>query len=337
MNRQYGNWQYNNCSKNEQVYWGYPNFMQTSSNPMQSGFNWSSFVNSNLNKNYVENQKKNYEKKSHEMPSLVGAKYLPAKQCAEDYNLPVVLQTNGQISGIKIEISGDSVETHTLEKDNLNEDRRNKPKKRDPVTYCTHYCAHLGFEMEFVQIGQNGPPHEPIFTFCLKIVNFDGGCLQTVGRDKTKLGSKRYAAEAMVVKLYELYGPLPAQVDKRKSYPEKERRPWHKDKRPEASKIDDTEWLKSRGLNGEQNNPISNLHDWAKRKKVSEPSFEIISQEIIDTREITNHQGKKIMLPKSRFTCRCTFMEKKFEATDLTKKKAKLMCATAAWNEARPK
>ena len=185
---------------------------------------------------------------------------------------------------------------------------------------------------------ETGPPHDKTFTWSLKM-----GEMQSLGSSNSKKAAKNKAAEEMAKKLDQLpkihmkrgyhqafppfmrggrgggrggfYGnmPPPPNYNKKPKKPEK----------PE--KVEDP----NKPLDPAQNNPISKLYEHVKRKKLPEPVFEVIKEEVLETRK--TNQG--FTYKKTKFTMQCEVMGKKFFGESMNKKTAKFNAAASAWAE----
>merc|ERR1719242_534317 len=128
------------------------------------------------------------------------------------------------------------------------------------ITYCTKYCRYGGYTMEFALLSENGPSHNPLFVFCLKIVNPTALKLETVGQGHSKAAAKEDAARHMVTKLIAIFGELPPDMPNKSG--EKTTNPRRKAK----VRIEDTEWVKvTEAIPG--SNAIGMMYGWANRKR----------------------------------------------------------------------
>jgi len=82
-------------------------------------------------------------------------------------------------------------------------------------------------------------------------------------------------------------------------------------------------------LHPAQNNPISKLFEHTKKEKLPEPIFEVVQEEVLETRKST--QG--FTYKKTKFTIQCEIMGKKFLGESMNKKTAKFNAAARAWEE----
>ena len=82
-------------------------------------------------------------------------------------------------------------------------------------------------------------------------------------------------------------------------------------------------------LHPAQNNPISKLFEYSKKEKLPEPIFEVVQEEVLETRKST--QG--FTYKKTKFTIQCEIMGKKFLGESMNKKTAKFNAAARAWED----
>jgi dsRNA-specific ribonuclease len=90
----------------------------------------------------------------------------------------------------------------------------------------------------------------------------------------------------------------------------------------EIGKVDDP-------LHPAQNNPISKLYEYSKKRKMPEPLFETVQEEVLETRKTS--QG--FTYKKTKFTMQCEINGKKYLGDSMNKKTAKFNSAAAAWAE----
>ena len=217
---------------------------------------------------------------------------------------------------------------------------------RNPIMFCNDQSKLRNLHMEWEQVSETGPPHDKTFTWSLKM----GEGLNVLGSANSKKAAKNKAAEEMVKKLDQLpklhhnkrnfnqafggppfmmrgggnmrgggrggfYGnmPPPPTYNKKPKKPEKPEKPEDPNK----------------PLDPAQNNPISKLYEYVKRRKFPEPVFEVVAEEILETRKTNAGFTYK----KTKFTMQCEVMGKKFLGESMNKKTAKFNSAAAAWAE----
>lgn len=228
---------------------------------------------------------------------------------------------------------------------------------RNPIMHCNDESKARNLHMEWEQVSETGPPHDKTFTWSLKMGDF-----LTMGSGNSKKGAKNKAAEEMVKKLDQLpkiapkrsynqamggppfmgrgggrgrgrgrgggFGnvPAPHQVYENQ-FPKKP-------KKTEAETKESTEKVATPAAEGAnnplhpaQNNPISKLYEHSKKQKLPEPIFEVVQEEVLETRKTTQGFNYK----KTKFIMQCEILGKKYLGESMNKKTAKFNAAASAW------
>ena len=81
--------------------------------------------------------------------------------------------------------------------------------------------------------------------------------------------------------------------------------------------------------NSPQNNPISKLYEHCKKLNISDPLFELSSENVIEQKRTYNGSHFK----KSEYTMKCDVFGKSFYGKAFSKKEAKKLAAADAWND----
>jgi len=211
-------------------------------------------------------------------------------------------------------------------------------KGRHAIVFCNEQSKYKRMAIDWEQVSETGPPHDKTFTWSLKM----GSDLVTIGVANSKKLAKQKAAEDMARKLDAL-GPTygggggsfaahrkrpsaysnPAPQNTQFQLVQQSLKKARKSAEPRASNEHAPLDKKS------QNNPISKLYEHCRQKHWPEPTFETISENVLDTYK--TQQG--FTLKKTEFTIQCALQGKKFVGSAMTKKEAKHNAAAAAWAE----
>merc|ERR1711899_569757 len=233
---------------------------------------------------------------------------------------------------------------------------------RNPIMFCNDQSKLRNLHMEWEQVSETGPPHDKTFTWSLKM-----GEMLTMGSANSKKGAKNKSAEEMVKKLDQLpkinmkrqfnqafgppfmgrgggggfrgrgrgggYGhhgpPGPQFFGNNQFQPKKPKKTPEMEAKEAAEKAEKAAAEKAEPLHPAQNNPISKLYEHTKKRKQPEPVFEVVQEEVLETRKTT--QG--FTYKKTKFTIQCEIMGKKFLGESMNKKTAKFNAAARAWEE----
>ena len=78
------------------------------------------------------------------------------------------------------------------------------------------------------------------------------------------------------------------------------------------------------------NNPISCLYEYAKKKKIADPFFNVVNETVLSHGGPSQYQG--FAFKKMEYTLECEIEGKKFKGIASNKKAAKTACAMEAWD-----
>jgi len=353
---------------------GYPNFMQNLTNPMQSGFSWSSFGNPRSNVRPNANK---------------DTKFFQGNQNSGYYSSQApVYESQNQLQRLKEEIGnlsqklGVTLPTGGVDMrqvlQNTFPQQPLVPKMPDArqilqeiypginaMLYCIEYCAKRKLQMEYVleqETGNGmGGKGKGVFTFALKVETYKGGpVLQSRGTDLGKSEAKQRAAEQMIPQLLQIFGPMsvnPAHFasNGKVGEPITKRGPQQK-RVSKWAKMTDEEWARNMVVLPEaQSNPTSLLFQWAQHKRLPVPEYESSFEELIgienvpeiksaiespkeESDESPSAKRRRTAAPSTprMYTVYCIFGNKRFMGKDMDQKKAKMAASAAAWKEFCP-
>lgn len=177
---------------------------------------------------------------------------------------------------------------------------------------------------EWTLLSETGPSHARLYTWQLQIGEFT-----TIGNGNSKKMARQGAADQMLATLPEEW--------KAKAKRNVRGRYGHGMKRKGGPGGPNN---KKKGKGAEEDgkivitagNPISCLHEYAKKKKIAEPSFDVIGQNVLETIQKGPNSFKKI-----EYTMQCMFEGQYYQSSAPSKKVAKQGCAMEAWDNVRRK
>jgi len=238
---------------------------------------------------------------------------------------------------------------------------------RNPIMFCNDQSKLRNLHMEWEQVSETGPPHDKTFTWSLKMgemttmgsANSKKGAKNKAAEEMVKkldqlpkINIKRQFNQAFGPPFMMrgggrgrgrgrgggFFGAMPPPPHYFAGgggphHPKKPKKPAEEESaKPDntavaaaANKVEDA----AKPLHPAQNNPISKLYEHTKKRKLPEPVFEVVQEEVLETRKTT--QG--FTYKKTKFTIQCDIMGKKFLGESMNKKTAKFNSAAAAWAE----
>jgi len=239
-------------------------------------------------------------------------------------------------------------------------------KGRNPITFCNDQSKIRNLHMEWEQVSETGPPHDKTFTWSLKMgemLTMGSGNSKKGAKNKAaeemvkkldqlpKLAPKRPFNQAFgpggrgrgrgrggynsgappFMPHGGGYGNMPPpQFYGGNQFPKKPKKPEPTEEETKAAAekaaakaAEDAK----KPLHPAQNNPISKLYEYTKKQKLPEPIFELVQEEVLETRKTS--QG--FTYKKTKYTIQCEITDKKFLGESLNKKTAKFNAAARAW------
>jgi len=176
---------------------------------------------------------------------------------------------------------------------------------------------------EWTLISESGPQHQKRFTWQLTM-----GQYTTTGTGHSKKIAKASAAEQMMSTLPEDWKSKAGRARKKVGVFNGKKRSGAPLQSPPAKK------KQQDGSEGKivitADNPVSCLYEFAKKKKIPDPDFDCIAENLLETWQRGNQTMKKIA-----YTMQLKIDGKTYHAESNTKKAAKQACAAEAWNSIR--
>jgi len=178
---------------------------------------------------------------------------------------------------------------------------------------------------EWTLVAESGPQHQKRFTWQLTM-----GPYSTCGTGNSKKVAKQTAAEQMMTTLPDEWKAKSRTGKKRSGggFNKGKKRPGGASQNPTPAKkkADDTDGK----IVITADNPVSCLYEFAKKKKIPDPDFDCIAENLLETWQRGNQTMKKIA-----YTIQLKIDGKTYLAESNTKKAAKQACAAEAWNSIR--
>jgi len=329
---------------------GYPQFMQNLNNPMQSGFNWSSF-------GYPMNNGIQVKRESNSFPNNKTG--LTSPQQTQD-QLRKLLEDVGSLSqnlGMKLPTGAVDIRQALVPNQigmptnasNARQILHDMYPGINALMYCQDYCDKKKLILKYTLVEEQ----PPLYKFVMKVETYKGGpSMLTSGTDIGKNEAKRRAAEEMIPQLLQAFGPLKVNPAHFRASLEEQRSNSSK-----WAKLNDSEWAKQISkMSPNSSHPTCLLYAWAQRKGLERPTYVTTSEEIPEadlpqdepeapktdtlTAEDNSPSAKRAKLEARKprmYTVICTFQNKQFIGKDMKMKKAKMAASEAAWNEFCPK
>lgn len=240
-------------------------------------------------------------------------------------------------------------------------------KGRNPIMFCNDQSKLRGLHMEWEQVSETGPPHDKIFTWSLKMGDMQcSGSANSKKGAKNSAAEEMVKKLDLLPKVNKrnfyqqgggfrggppphphmmrggrggrggcFFGQMPP-PNFYQAHNNKRRKVDNDTAKVAATTATDTAKVEEKKveeqpqpLHPAQNNPISKLYEFSKKRKQPEPMFETVSEEILETRKTQAGFTYK----KTLFTIQCEIMGKKYVGSSHNKKQAKFNAAAVAWAE----
>lgn len=176
---------------------------------------------------------------------------------------------------------------------------------------------------EWILLSESGPQHQKRFTWQLSM-----GQYTTSGTGHSKKIAKASAAEQMMATLPEEWKSKAGRARKKVGTFQGKKRPGGPTQSPPPKKKPQDSSDGKIVITAD--NPVSCLYEYAKKKKIPDPDFDCIAENLLETWQRGNQTMKKIA-----YTMQLKIEGKTYHAESNTKKAAKQACAAEAWNSIR--
>jgi len=197
-----------------------------------------------------------------------------------------------------------------------------QPGGKNVTMYLNEIAISNSCTPEWILLSETGPPHARVYTWQLKIGEF-----VTHGSGPNKKLAKQGAADLMLATL-----PDEWKAKVRGRARSNNQRYNSQNKRKGGKNGPPAKRMAGGGVEEKlvitANNPVSCLHEYAKKKKIPDPSFTVLAETVIENIQKVNHSFKKI-----EYSMQLHIDGRVYGASALNKKAAKQSCAMEAWDE----